>query len=435
MTINTITLGGLPVFEDAEIVGLNRFCMRTGASRYGRGWFLMRRSDYDTLAASSTAQLVMNGDPGPGLTLTIVVAGAEPINVATGSNRQNDLVKVTVYDQRATNFSPIHKAYNVWQNGFPLDGSNNPKCYSSTLNGSNQWTWGQLLTDSEIIGTSPAGLPSWNPLNVIWQNVPSARALDDVAARLFYVVSYDHQSSASIVSSLSLVAPGSQRADNSTLFQQATTMGAVIGGGPAIRNLSRLPAQIAVTFPGQQSGSDPYASGDWYYAKTVSGGITGATGTTIALPVGEIVAIWSGSAWSNQSTLDSIASDLAQRFGSFISQGFAQYEVAGIWPFKPDGTYRQVEWISDKDGARTILKSDNAKDWLPTDQLNDPLFGVCSQEVIALGGSISGQGSGGIAYVTGGGSSLPTGTGQYKVLMLVDNLNPGTPGWDWPRCH
>lgn len=401
MALNTITLGGKPVYDAPEgVVGLNRFCMRTGASRFGHGAFIMLRSDYDSLVSGgSNAPLVMNGSPGPGLTLTVVVAGAEPISVATGSDRSKDLVKVTVYDQRATNFSPIHKAYNVWQNGFPLDGSNNPKCYSSTLNGGSTWSWGQLLIDSEITGAAPVGTPAWAPLNIIWQNVPSARALDDVAARLFYVVSYDHQSSASIVSSLSLVAPGSQRADNSTLFQQATTMGAVIGGGPALRNLARLPAQITVTFPGQQSGSDPYNNGDWYYAKTVSSGIAGAAGAAIPLPVGEIIAIWNGSAWANQSTLDSIASDLGPRFGQFIAQGFAQYELAGIWPFKPDGIYRQVEWISDEKGARTILKSDNAKDWLPTDQLNDPLNGVCSQEVIALGGGIAASGAGGIQYI------------------------------------
>lgn len=30
---------------------------------------------------------------------------------------------------------------------------------------------------------------------------------------------------------------------------------------------------------------------------------------------------------------------------------------------------------------------------------------------------------------------LPTGTGLYKVLMLIDALNPGTPGWDFPRFY
>lgn len=37
-------------------------------------------------------------------------------------------------------------------------------------------------------------------------------------------------------------------------------------------------------------------------------------------------------------------------------------------------------------------------------------------------------------YTTQQGSgALPPGTGQYKVLMLLDNLNPGTPGWDYVR--
>jgi hypothetical protein len=35
----------------------------------------------------------------------------------------------------------------------------------------------------------------------------------------------------------------------------------------------------------------------------------------------------------------------------------------------------------------------------------------------------------------GSGDSLPQGTGKYKVLMLIDDLNPGTPQWDYPRFH
>lgn len=33
----------------------------------------------------------------------------------------------------------------------------------------------------------------------------------------------------------------------------------------------------------------------------------------------------------------------------------------------------------------------------------------------------------------GGGDPLPKGTGKYKVLMLIDDLDPATPDWDFPR--
>jgi hypothetical protein len=33
---------------------------------------------------------------------------------------------------------------------------------------------------------------------------------------------------------------------------------------------------------------------------------------------------------------------------------------AGIWPFRPDGNWRQVTWISDKNGARTIVSTATA---------------------------------------------------------------------------
>jgi hypothetical protein len=37
--------------------------------------------------------------------------------------------------------------------------------------------------------------------------------------------------------------------------------------------------------------------------------------------------------------------------------------------------------------------------------------------------------------VPGSSDSLPLGTGKYKVLMLIDDLSPGTKDWDWPRFH
>ena len=33
----------------------------------------------------------------------------------------------------------------------------------------------------------------------------------------------------------------------------------------------------------------------------------------------------------------------------------------------------------------------------------------------------------------GGGLSLPKGKGKYKVLMLIDDLDPATPDWDHIR--
>jgi hypothetical protein len=36
---------------------------------------------------------------------------------------------------------------------------------------------------------------------------------------------------------------------------------------------------------------------------------------------------------------------------------------------------------------------------------------------------------------TGGSSDLPPGTGRYKVLMLIDDLDPANVDWDWPRFH
>lgn len=35
----------------------------------------------------------------------------------------------------------------------------------------------------------------------------------------------------------------------------------------------------------------------------------------------------------------------------------------------------------------------------------------------------------------GGGEVLPPGKGIYKVLQFIDDLDPGTPGWDYPKIH
>lgn len=41
--------------------------------------------------------------------------------------------------------------------------------------------------------------------------------------------------------------------------------------------------------------------------------------------------------------------------------------------------------------------------------------------------------AGRVLSVLASSSTLPAGTGKYKVLQLIDNLNPGTAGWDYVR--
>ena len=46
---------------------------------------------------------------------------------------------------------------------------------------------------------------------------------------------------------------------------------------------------------------------------------------------------------------------------------------------------------------------------------------------------LAARGRGPIRDAIGGGDPLPKGTGKYKVLMLIDDLDPATPDWDFPR--
>src|ERR1019366_3444364 len=70
VVLNGITIGGKPVYEAAAGQSSNIFETHTGASRYGRGRFLMVRSDYDALisglaSGSQTVSLVMSSGPAP----------------------------------------------------------------------------------------------------------------------------------------------------------------------------------------------------------------------------------------------------------------------------------------------------------------------------------------------------------------------------------
>jgi hypothetical protein len=421
--LNTITLsaGGqtFPAYDPPgnpkDFAGINCFRMSTGASRYGVGCFAMLRGDYETLVdqagTNAQATLAMNGSPGPGVSLTVILSMAEPLVTGVGeASSENDLMKITVFDRRCQNFGPVKKSYNVMSQGFPQTSGGLPQCYTSTLNGgmspptpaSPAWTWAQLLNDSSAFPTSqqPDDLPSWNPYNLIWDNVPLNRVSDDIAARLFYVVAFDHQNCTPGKNyGLNLFAPGNGFDENDDVFTSANQY--IVGGGDADRNSTRLPGQIVVTFQGYNADdptTDPFKQRSHEKNVTIQGG---STDIRIPLHIGEQVAIYSGGAWANQSTLDSIATDMAPRAAAFIAQDFSQYEFPGIWPFKPDGNYREVIWLSEPAprGARTIIKSHNAKDWLPTDALRDPINLVSNQEVVGIGTTTATIGAGGTKYV------------------------------------
>ena len=99
-----------------------------------------------------------------------------PASTGTGGDDQTakDMVYVGVFDKRCRYGNPVNKAYNVQRDGFPLDGSNNPLFYASTLNSSSEWTWDQLLGDASLPLT-PATV-SWKPRNLIFDNVPKGKS-------------------------------------------------------------------------------------------------------------------------------------------------------------------------------------------------------------------------------------------------------------------
>lgn len=412
----------------------------------------------------------MQGYPGTGVTIPVLLGGAEPIVQAANNDNSIDFMRVVVYDLRAASFL-LQKSYNVVQDGFPFS-SSTPICYSSTLKSSNPWTWAQLINDMGVCrmdpqNPQPSNLPTWTPYNLIFDNIPALDALDDVAGQIFMVVGFDYTQQFPYALQLFNPLPytssqfGSNNSGgtgqtligvigsppnvkipdygfqaNADLMTQANLQGVIINGvppagdGESERNLGRLPGQISVTFPGS-GGTDPYGAQRFYIKLTATG--QGSMDFIVPLHIGNVIAGWNGSAWANQSALDAIAKDMVPRAVAWMNQPYGQGELGGIWPFKPDGIFRQIEWVSDEEGARTIVSGGNRFDWLPYKSLEDPIGLVSKQEVLAYGSGITGVTQSGVKFVTGGGGSLNSlGQYQYQVFQMVAQR---VSGWDWPRFH
>lgn len=420
--INSITLGSKPCFDDPSFIGCNLFASHCGAGRYGTGFVVMARADFDVLNAlanssgdpRSTFPLVMTcpSDQGPGLNIQVVLAGASPISVSVGNaqnlgNHPTDMVKVKVVDQRKLLFTPIDKRYNMMSQagtGFSWDSDNEiPVCYPSTLQSPDTpWTWAQIVTD---IGNGcpvmPAGAPTWVPYNLKWPQAPLARLVDDLMSRLYYVVGWDINAN-----QWTCNVPGTMNAANTALFKQATPTNTA--GGVSERNLSNAPSKFLVGFTAfnTASSADPYAiASTKTYLETVN---NQSQSPTQPLACGEAIALWDGSAFSNDTDLQAIADDLAPRAYAAMTPPPGEYEFAGIWPFSPDGAIRGVMWISDTEGARTIIRLNNDRDFKPIDDLRRVMEAWSNQLVTGIGVSNVGMDSGsGNRQIWGGVSIAP----------------------------
>jgi hypothetical protein len=435
--MNEITLGGLPVYEAPHgVEGVNYFQMHTGAARYGIGKFAMMESDYETMTGGAdfngTATLSMScDDPGGSGTQTVSfsvqVAGYQPLSVPPGMDDDTELVAVIVFDLRCHNTHPVKNSYNVQQQGFPYS-MGNPIFYPSTTyaSGGTAWTWSQMLTDLEFPSTWPS-LPSWNPRNLIWDQVPQGRVFDEIAQLLFNVIGFDPtKSSTSGTSGLTAYAPGDQAAGNQSLLSQAEQY--QTDGDDSDRDDNRLPGTYDVSFQAvDPSSSDPFANR--FYVSSQSTGSDGSLQLTQQLNIGEYWAVGPNGSFTNTDELDAVASDMATRAFNFASAEIGDAEYAGLWSFVTDGQIRGIRWISDRRGARTYVRFNDARDFSPIDQLRRANEIANNQLVCGLGGTTVSVGQSGKRFIHCSADRITP-----CLLVLSTGSSGGYDGTSWTTC-
>ena len=433
--MNTITLGGKTVYDvPRDALGTNYFLMHTGAARYGFGQFCLSRTDYDALATATAADgfttLIMQSgdDSAQSLTLPVVLAGARPMQTGLGEDTSLDMVWATVFDKRCKLRSTVRGAFNCQKEGFPLNGSDAPIFYTSTLNGSSEWTWTNALEAAplEMVAAQFSGsiLPtSWKPRNLIFDQIPKANAIDQVAGMLYAVVGFDWTTGKVI-----LYPPDTMTTANGTVKTAAEVN--KIAGRATVRHSMRYAGVYKATFRSVNlDADDPFTNRAYEKSTTVAGG---DSGVTQPLFIGEYVAIRRSSAWVNQAELDIVAADMASRASLSQRASLDERKYAGIWPFKPDGAIRGILWESGRKGATTTIRLNDDRDWSPMDDTKRAIEAVSNSLVIGLGATGTAVGQGGQRYVWGAGATLPTGEYQYMSYQMVSQ-NAG--GWDFARAH
>lgn len=448
MTFNEATLGGKPIYNPPPGVACNVMYSHTGAARYGVGYFVMMRADIAALVSeisvgnpSQIFELKLTSPQGPGLTIQVVIAGYEPLSTTIGAanvlgQQDTDMMRVKVLDQRCLNFTSVSKAYNVMSAPFAWDTDNSrPFFYPQTLNGSDPWTLAEIVGDINLCPATPAGAPTWVPHNLIWDAVQLPQLIDDLMARLYYVVGWD------ITESYTCDVPGTMNAANTALFNQA--MGTVTNaGGYATRNLSRSPSafDVGIRAYNADSPGNPYDDTGGYVRTFVSNQVVNAdtVGITQPLAFGETVAIWTNGDWANESELTAYCADIAPRAYLAMTCEQSQWEFIGLWPFSPDGAIRGVKWTSDGSGAKTVIRLNNDRDFNPISDMARVMETWQNQLLTPLGASNVGMDSGSgsrqtwaiiagpqlatIEMSSGANATTPTGNATYKYDVF-DYLN------------
>jgi hypothetical protein len=468
LQLPSITLGGKNVY-DAPIGGRNTnvFTMYTGGCRYGTGRFLMNSQDYNTIqgmATKGTIELNMDGQPGPGISLEVVLAGAVPymtgpvnqdINILDkeDNSTSNDIgmVEVIVFDQRAQLTNPITGAINVQQDGFPYNGTT-PVYYTETINGSSAWSWTDGLGNLQdsmsntLDPVIPSPVPSWNPRNIIYDNTATNKVIDDIAGQLFLVTGFQDDN----YDLTDWYKPGEstggssgQDSGNTNTLSQAQNY--VIEGNDWVRNPTRFPSKIAVSFK-VYNPTDPYKnitalanSGNNSRTYEVDVNQTGSSGSqNFIMPLfyGNYVAIYASGSVTNTSELTTIANDIGARAYKYYTGDMGEQKYAGIWNFVPDGLIRGIQWTSNANGSTTTIRLNDERDFCPAAEPMRAVESISNQLMVGLGASNASSNNSGSRLFWGTSTQVvPVVFGSatatqaiYNGNILIGTTTGGPPG-------
>ena len=432
--MNTITLGPVECFDPPEGgKPTNEMTLCTGASRYGVGRFLVKRSDYDLLLqnldSNGQALLTMSSQlVGQGLDLwstvafDVIIAGCVPYSVAVGDSTANDLVEVIVYDQRFYNNVPLDGAFNVELpdlSGF----------YASTLyGGATQYAWAQVIAALGFtLSLGPnLNLPAWAPRNLVFDQVPTSRVFDALCATMRAVAGYSPYTNA-----YSAYTSGLSGGNNDELFAQLATSGVTpvkISGRASSRTLTKSPGQFNVVFKiVDPAATDPYEQR--YYTKVIPS--VGAAECVYTVAVGDYTANWDGAAVSNSTELDAVAQDIFDReLARFeISPDEATY--AGWHPFVLDGRVRVIRWSNTRQGAFTTVRINTDRDFSPLEDTRRSIEALSNQAVLGLGNAQTVLALSGarmtLPVVGGGGTVSPS---NFAILVKSNGSDGSGPLYD-----
>jgi len=242
---NDIKITGLQALERIRGTkgGWNAFRTMTGASNPGVGSFTIQGAG---IAPDSGTLRFRSQNPKTKIELNIV--NIKQLPITSDINNQTiagttDAYNAVVSDMRArsigSSFGDLDAAWDAAYNC--VDTTFEDLVTDTLINDESEWTWKNIFDALGVEINNADNLPSYNPRNLIFDNVPKYAVIDNLAEACWMVVGYNYfGESQRDVDKLVLYNPGQISAYNAEILEKAEKFGQINKRADAItfRNLS-----------------------------------------------------------------------------------------------------------------------------------------------------------------------------------------------------